>query len=73
MPPFTPLPNGFITTQPLADGRFVVESWWLNPSPSDSDTPYSQPVCHWIADDETAALALVAEFTGSLAELTRKP
>ncbi|WP_030344787.1 hypothetical protein [Streptomyces sp. NRRL S-1022] len=71
VPPFTPLPGGFITAQTLPDGRITVESWWLNTDPDDSETPYSQPVCCWTADDPDGALALIAEFTESFARLTR--
>lgn len=70
VPAFTPLPGGFITVQTL-DGTFVVESWWLNPDPSNSDRPCSQPVSHWIAADADEAVALIAEFADDLDRLTR--
>ncbi|MFD7705666.1 hypothetical protein [Streptomyces sp. NPDC059786] len=71
VPPFTPIPNGFITVQPLPDGRLVVESWWLDTRPS--DTPETQPVHHWIAADPDEARKLIADFTGDHAALTRNP
>lgn len=70
VPAFTPLPGGFISAQTLPDGRITVESWWLN---ADSETPYSQPICCWTADDPGAALALIAEFAENFARLTRNP
>jgi hypothetical protein len=69
IPPVTPLPGGFITAQPLPDGRIVVESWWLDLQ-SDPEHPCTQPVCHWIAADEDEALKLNAEFTSTFARQT---
>ncbi|WP_055693405.1 hypothetical protein [Streptomyces prasinopilosus] len=68
VPVFTPVPGGFITAQPIGDGRFVVESWRLNMTPDDAATPYSTPVHHCIAT-ETEFAGLVAEFTPVLARL----
>ncbi|MGW1784889.1 hypothetical protein ACWCQQ_38165 [Streptomyces sp. NPDC002143] len=73
IPPFTPTSKGFVMAQAIPGGKFVVESWWLNPNPSDSDHPYFQPVGHWIAFDADDALALIAEFTDDLARLTHNP
>lgn len=71
VPLFTPLPNGFISVQTLPDGRFVVESWWLNPTMGSK--PFTQAIHYWIADDEADALGLIDTFTSSVAILTRNP
>ena len=71
VPPFTPLPGGFVTAQPLPDGRIVVESWWLDFR--DPESPCTEPVCYWIAADEDEALTLIAEFSDSHARQTRNP
>ncbi|MFJ3763031.1 hypothetical protein [Streptomyces sp. NPDC090080] len=63
--------GGFVTSQPLPDGRVLVESWWLNMAPLDSDDPRTEPVGHWIADDKDDADATIAEFISDLARLSR--
>lgn len=69
VPAFTQLPNGFITTQQLPDGKWLVESWWLNLAPDGSDKPQSDPVCHWIADSADEVHTLIAEFTATNATI----
>ncbi|MFS4103790.1 hypothetical protein [Streptomyces sp. PD-S100-1] len=70
VPPFTPVPSGFVTAQQLGE-QYVIEGWWLNPEPSDFDKPCSQPVYHLIADSPDEARKLVAEFVTDLAAFTR--
>ncbi|MHC3450784.1 hypothetical protein [Streptomyces prasinus] len=69
VPTLTPCPGGFITAQPLPDGRTVVESWWLNPAPRDSAGPCSEPVHHWIAADETESTTTVTQFVTDMTRI----
>lgn len=73
IPAFTPCPGGFVTVQPLPDGQFLIESWWLNPVPFDSDQPRTEPVGHWIASGESDAIATITEFTADIARLAGDP
>ncbi|MFM9656818.1 hypothetical protein [Streptomyces scabiei] len=68
VPAFTRCPGGHITATPLPDGRTLIEGWILNLNPYDSDQPRTDPACHWIADTDTEAVDLVAEFTAYLAD-----
>lgn len=70
VPPFTQVPGGFVTAQPL-DGQYVIEGWLLTREPHDFDQPCSQPVYHLIAGTEDEAVRLVAEFVADLAKLAR--
>lgn len=72
IPAFTSVPGGFVTVQTL-DGKFVVESWWLNPTPFTSSQPCTEPVGHWITAEERDAEEAIAEFTADIARLAGDP
>ncbi|GAA1431805.1 hypothetical protein GCM10009601_51570 [Streptomyces thermospinosisporus] len=67
VPPFTPVPGGYVTAQRLGD-QYVIEGWWLDPTPSHHDEPCTQPIYHLIANTPEQAAALVNEFVADLTD-----
>jgi hypothetical protein len=72
IPEYTKCTGGYVTVQPLDDGRLLIESWRLNLAPTNSSEPRTDPFGHWITADPAKAAAMIAEFVADLARFANR-